>query len=134
MTSVPETTQGRTILVADDNPQILELLEAYLEPLSPRVVMASDGLAALEAVAAHVPDIILLDVMMPRKSGFEVCRELKSDDRYKSIPIILVTALNEAGDMEHARECGADAFLTKPVNKIELIKRVEKLLSGAVRE
>ncbi len=116
------------VLIADDNPQILELLEAYLEPLEVQVRLAADGEAALAAVEREVPDLILLDIMMPKRSGFEVCRLLKDDPRYRDIPIIMVTALNELGDMERARECGGDDFLSKPVNKIELLARVQNLL------
>ena len=116
------------VLIADDNPQILELLEAYLEPLDVRVRLAADGEAALTAVERDPPDLILLDIMMPKRSGFEVCRILKDDPRYRDIPIIMVTALNEAGDLERARECGGDDFLSKPVNKIELLARVQNLL------
>jgi two-component system alkaline phosphatase synthesis response regulator PhoP len=116
------------VLIADDNPQILELLEAYLEPLSVRVLTARDGQEALDAVENDQPDLILLDIMMPKRSGFEVCRMLKDDPRYRDIPIIMVTALNEVADMERARECGADHFLSKPVNKLELLDRVKHLL------
>ncbi len=116
------------VLIADDNPQILELLEAYLEPLGVAVRLASNGEAVLAAVEADEPDLILLDIMMPRRSGFEVCRTLKDDPRYRDIPIIMVTALHELGDLERARECGADDFLSKPVNKIELTTRVQNLL------
>jgi CheY-like chemotaxis protein len=116
------------VLIVDDNPQILELLEAYLEPLNLRVQLAPDGEAALAAVEREEPDLILLDIMMPRRSGFEVCRILKEDPRYRDIPIIMVTALNEPGDMERARESGGDDFLTKPVNKLELLARVQNLL------
>lgn len=118
----------RTVLIADDNPQILELLEAYLDPLGVRVVLAADGEATLAAVAAERPDLILLDVMMPKRSGFEVCRSLKATEQTRDIPIIMVTALNELGDVERARDCGADDFLSKPVNKIELVGRVKALL------
>lgn len=117
-----------TVLIADDNPQIVELLEAYLEPLDVAVCIATDGQKTLAAVEEQQPDLILLDVMMPKLSGFEVCRLLKQDPRYRDIPIVMVTALNEAGDMERARECGTDDFLSKPVNKIELLNRVENLL------
>jgi len=117
-----------TVLIADDNPQILELLEAYLEPLGVCVVTALDGQRTLDAVAADPPDLILLDIMMPKHSGFEVCRMLKRDDRFRHIPIIMVTALNELGDRERAEECGADAYLSKPVNKRELLDRVRELL------
>lgn len=118
----------KTILIADDHPQLLELLEAYLEPLQLRVVTARDGQAALSAVEQDRPDLILLDVMMPKRSGFEVCRLLKQDRRFRDIPIIIVTALNEMGDLERGRECGADDFLSKPVNKLELLDRVQSLL------
>jgi two-component system cell cycle response regulator len=116
------------ILIADDNPQILELLEAYLEPLGAQVVTTADGQATLATVERERPDIVLLDVMMPKRSGFEVCRSIKDDRRLRDIPVVLITALNEFGDMERARECGADDFLSKPVNKLELIERVRSLL------
>ncbi|MBU0637357.1 MAG: response regulator [Planctomycetes bacterium] len=116
------------VLIADDNPQILELLEAYLEPLPVKVSVAADGQATLTAVEREQPDLVLLDVMMPKRSGFEVCRLLKDDPRYRDIPIVMITALNEVGDMERGRECGADDFITKPVNKIQLLERVRNLL------
>ncbi len=128
MSSTPDTLPPSKVLIADDNPQILELLEAYLEPLHVRVAVAADGEGTLAAVEQDEPDLILLDIMMPRRSGFEVCRLLKDDPRYRDIPIVMVTALNEVGDMERARECGADDFLSKPVNKIELLARVQNLL------
>ncbi|MCA9244121.1 MAG: response regulator [Phycisphaerales bacterium] len=116
------------VLIADDNPQVLELLEAYLEPLGVEVRTAVDGDEALASVEASPPDLLLLDIMMPRKSGYEVCRQLKDDPRYRDLPVIMVTALNESGDMERARETGADDFLCKPVNKNELLDRVQSLL------
>jgi two-component system alkaline phosphatase synthesis response regulator PhoP len=82
----------------------------------------------LDAVESERPALILLDIMMPRRSGFEVCRILKEDPRYRDIPIIMVTALNEVADMERARESGADYFISKPVNKLELLDRVQALL------
>ena len=128
MSTMPDELPPSTVLIADDNPQILELLEAYLEPLSVRVTLAADGEATLDAVERDPPDLILLDIMMPKRSGFEVCRILKDDPRYRDIPIVVITALNEVGDWERARECGADDFLSKPVNKIELLARVQNLL------
>ncbi|MGE0479089.1 MAG: PleD family two-component system response regulator [Phycisphaerae bacterium] len=126
--TVPPAPRAK-ILVADDNPQILELIEAYLEPLGAAVVTTSDGQSALDAVEFERPDLILLDIMMPKRSGFEVCRMLKEDPRYREIPILMVTALNEVGDTERARECGADAFISKPVNKLDLLGRVQNLLA-----
>lgn len=127
MSTQPAIPQSR-VLIVDDNPQILELLEAYLEVLPVTVALAADGEAALAAVEQQAPDLILLDIMMPRRSGFEVCRILKSDPNFRDTPIVMITALNEVGDMERARECGADDFLSKPVNKIELLARVQNLL------
>ncbi|MEX2672111.1 MAG: response regulator [Phycisphaeraceae bacterium] len=117
-----------TILIVDDNQQNLELLQAYLEGLPCRIVTATDGLEALAAVEREEPDVILLDVMMPRMSGFEVCKKLKSDPATRAIPIIMVTALNELGDVERGVESGTDDFVSKPVKKLELVTRVKSLL------
>lgn len=116
------------ILIVDDNPQNVELLEAYLSGLRCRVTSASDGLEAISAVQQEPPDLILLDVMMPRLSGFEVCQRLKSDPATREIPVLMVTALNEVGDVERGAEAGTDDFLSKPFNKIELLTRVRTLL------
>src|SRR5438477_11535979 len=83
-----------TVLIVDDNPQNLELLAAFLESLPVRVITAGDGVEALEKVAEHNPDLILLDIMMPRMSGFQVCRRLKGDAKTRDIQILMVTALN----------------------------------------
>jgi two-component system, OmpR family, alkaline phosphatase synthesis response regulator PhoP len=117
-----------TVLIVDDNPQNIELLQAFLESLPVKIETAIDGVDALEKVAAHNPDLILLDVMMPRMSGFQVCKRLKSDAKTKDIQILMVTALNELGDIEQATECGTDDFVSKPVNKFELLTRVKSLL------
>ena len=117
------------ILVADDNPQNRELLEAYMEELpGVTLVSAADGQETLDRVAAEKPDLILLDIMMPRKSGFEVCKTLKSDPATRDIPIIMVTAMNETGDIERAVECGTNDYITKPVNRADLLTRVKSLL------
>ncbi|MCC7147421.1 MAG: response regulator [Phycisphaeraceae bacterium] len=118
------------ILVVDDNVQNVELLQAYLEALNCQTMSAFDGLEAIKIVESHqpTPDLILLDIMMPKMSGFEVCRKLKLNPKTRTIPIIMVTALNELGDIERAVESGTDDFLTKPVNKLELLTRVKSLL------
>ena len=117
-----------TVLIVDDNPQNVELLQAFLESLPVKIVTAGDGLEALKRVEEHNPDLILLDVMMPQLSGFQVCKRLKGDAKTKDIQILMVTALNELGDIERATECGTDDFVSKPVNKIELLTRVKSLL------
>ncbi len=117
-----------TVLIVDDNPQNVELLQAFLESLPVKIVTAGDGVEALRKVAEHNPDLILLDIMMPHMSGFQVCRKLKNDPRTKDIQILMVTALNELGDIEQASECGTDDFVSKPVNKFELLTRVKSLL------
>jgi CheY-like chemotaxis protein len=91
-------------------------------------VPAYDGPEALEVVATQRPDLILLDVMMPKMSGFEVCKRIKNDPKTSDIPVIMVTALNEYGDIERAIDCGTDDFLSKPVNKLELLTRVKTML------
>lgn len=117
------------VLVVDDNAQNLELLCAYMEDVENVVtIAAANGEEALAKVNEEHPDLILLDVMMPRMSGFEVCRHLKSDPQTRDIQIIMVTALNEVGDHERAVDSGTDEFLTKPVNRVELITRVRSLL------
>jgi len=117
------------ILIADDNEANVELLEAYLSGLGHDIVIAIDGQDTLDKVSSFQPDLILLDIMMPKLSGFEVCQKLKSDSRTSSIMILMVTALNELGDIERAVEAGTDDFLSKPVNKLELVKRVENMLT-----
>jgi len=117
-----------TVLIVDDNAQNVELLQAFLEALPVKLITAFDGVDALEKVQAHNPDLILLDIMMPRMSGFQVCRKLKSDPATKDIQILMVTALNELGDIEQASDCGTDDFVSKPVNKFELLTRVKSLL------
>ncbi len=117
-----------TVLVVDDNPQNVELIQAYLETLDCVTHVAVDGLDALAKVPQVSPDLILLDIMMPKLSGFEVCRRLKADPKTRDIPILMVTALNELGDIERGVESGTDDFLTKPINKLELLTRVKSLL------
>lgn len=117
------------VLVVDDNPQNLELLMAYMEEL-PNItaIPAANGMEAMEKLQEDKPDLILLDVMMPKMSGFEVCRRIKSDPATRDVQVVMVTALNEVGDHERAADCGTDEFLTKPVNRFELLTRVKSLL------
>src|SRR5687768_10090700 len=116
------------ILIADDNEPNRELLEAYLADVDCEVEHSVDGQDTLAKIKSFRPDLILLDVMMPKLSGFEVCQRLKEDAALRKIMVLMVTALNEAGDIERAVKAGTDDFLSKPVNRTELLKRVENML------
>ncbi len=116
------------ILIADDNQTNVELLETFLLSVDCEIEMAYDGEETLEKVKSFQPDLILLDIMMPKLNGFEVCKTLKSNPETSQIMILMVTALNELGDIERAVEAGCDDFLSKPINKVELLKRVKNML------
>ncbi len=116
------------ILIVDDNQANCELLEAHLLGLDCQLEYATDGQQALDKVKSFKPDLILLDVMMPKLSGFEVCKHIKGDPETRGIMVLMVTALNELGDIERAVEAGTNDFLSKPVNRVELLKRVENML------
>ncbi len=126
--AVREQEKTPVVLVVDDDRPSLELLQAYLEDTDCETVPAHDGPDALEIIAKEPPDLILLDVMMPKMSGFEVCKRIKNDPKTSDIPVIMVTALNEFGDIERAIDSGTDDFLSKPVNKLELLTRIKTML------
>lgn len=123
-----EQEKTSVILVVDDNQQNLELLQVYLEDINCRTIPAHNGPEALEIIRKDPPDLVLLDVMMPKMSGFEVCKRIKSDPKTTDIPIIMVTALNEFRDIERGIDSGTDDFISKPVNKLELLTRVKTML------
>ncbi|MBX3443699.1 MAG: response regulator [Planctomyces sp.] len=122
-----DTPVGR-ILIADDNQQNRELLEAYLADEGHEILMAVDGRQTLDVAHERQPDLVLLDIMMPKLSGYEVCQQLKADAHTRSIPVLMVTALRDMGDIEKAVAAGADDFLSKPVHRLELKTRVRSLL------
>ena len=123
-----------TVLLVDDHPQNLELLEIYMEDLPEvRVVTATNGLEAMAKVAEESPDLILLDIMMPKMSGFEVCKRIKSDPKTRDIIVVMVTALNETSDIERAAECGTDDYISKPIERKALVGLVRSLLAAKAR-
>ncbi len=117
-----------SVLIVDDERSGREAMESILVGLGETLVFASSGSEALEIAAAHPPDLILLDVMMPGMDGFEVCRRLRADPVLADMPVILATALNDRNSKLMGLEAGADDFLTKPVDRIELIARVQTIL------
>src|SRR6266849_1887561 len=125
--SAPQSYKG-IILVADDNEANRELLSALLSAEGYQVVCVADGQQALARVNSGSIDLALLDVVMPRPTGFEVCQAMKSKPETRLIPVILLTSLNSDADRLHGIMCGADDFLNKPANKHELLARVHSLL------
>jgi two-component system, OmpR family, alkaline phosphatase synthesis response regulator PhoP len=118
------------ILIVDDTRQNAELLEAHLDGQGFETHLASHGEEALALAESLKPDVILLDVMMPKMSGFEVCKRLRANPVTKDIGILMVTALDQPTDIERGVEVGADDFLTRPVNKTELLLRVRAMVSA----
>ncbi|MBI5848665.1 MAG: response regulator [Nitrospirae bacterium] len=116
------------ILVVDDQIQNIELLEAHLAPQGYEILKAEDGEAALMVVRENPVDLVLLDVMMPKIDGFEVCRRIKADERLRNIPVVLITALAAKEDRIKGIEAGAEDFISKPIDKGEVLARVRMLL------
>ena len=135
MTSDAKKPSGEhTVLIVEDNEQNLELLEIYMEAVpGVRVIKATNGLEAMAKVADDPPDLILLDIMMPKMSGFEVCKRIKGDPRTRDIVVVMVTALNETADIERAAECGTDDYISKPIDRKALVDLVSNLLSAKSR-
>ncbi len=113
-----------TILIADDNPDNLKIVAQILSICNYKIVIATNGEEAVELTRRTSPDLILLDVMMPKMDGFEACRIIKSDPGYKDIPVVFITALNDSGSLVKGFESGGVDYITKPFNKDELIRRV----------
>jgi DNA-binding response OmpR family regulator len=124
---------GQTILVVDDEANIVELARMYLEQDGFQVQSARDGAAALETVARQPPALIILDLMLPRVDGWEVCRRIRADRAARDLPIIMLTARDEDVDRIVGLELGADDYVTKPFNPRELVARVRAILRRTQR-
>ena len=122
------SSKKHKILIVEDKQENMDLLVYFLHPQGYEIISVYDGLSALKKVEEEHPDIILLDIMLPKMDGYEVCGRLKKDPETKFIPIIMLTALKELKDKVRALEVGADDFLTKPFENIELLARVKSLL------
>ncbi|MFN9745370.1 MAG: response regulator transcription factor [Betaproteobacteria bacterium] len=119
-----------TVLIADDEPNILVTLEFLMQREGHRVLLARDGDEALAQLRAHRPDLVLLDVMMPGKTGFEVCQALRADEALARTRVLLLTAKGRDTDVAQGLGVGADAYVTKPFSTRELAARVRELLAS----
>src|SRR6267143_4761208 len=117
------------ILVADDSPHIREILKLSLETDGFTVVLAEDGEQALARVAQEKPDLVIMDIMMPKVNGFQVCRRLKSNPATHDVPVIMLTAKSGDQDVFWGKDCGADDYMTKPFSTRELGKTIDRLLA-----
>jgi len=129
--STPDGASAQqTILVVDDQPHIVRLLQVNLERVGYRVITAADGIEGLEQVAAEHPDLIILDVVMPRKDGFAVLKELKDSAEFRHIPVIMLTVKAQSMDVLQGLRMGAEMYLPKPFHPKDLTMLAERLLSG----
>ncbi len=119
---------AKKILVVDDEVNILTIMEARLLASGYEVIMASDGQEGLAKARNEKPDIIILDIMLPKLDGYKVCRLLKADEQYKHIPIILLSARTQDSDLEIGKQQGADAYVTKPFTADVLLGKIQELL------
>lgn len=119
------------ILVVDDEEDLGRILKFALMAAGHEVLLACDGAEGLKQAREGSPDLILLDLMLPKIDGYKVCRMLKFDDRYKGIPIVILSARTQEADKELAKDCGADLFITKPYNLEEILKTIQTMLAAS---
>jgi DNA-binding response OmpR family regulator len=121
---------AKTILVVDDSPTALKITSEVLTEQGFNVLVASDGEEALEIAARLHPDLIVLDIILPKKNGFQVCRQLKTEDATADIKILMLSSKNQASDRFWGQKQGADAYITKPYDDVELLASIQALLKG----
>ena len=120
----------KKILIADDRSEVVELVKVTLEGKGYQSIDASDGREALEKIKREKPDLVLLDIVMPKMDGFEVLSKLRKDPKTKDIPIIMLTAKGQKLDQEKGKELGATGYIIKPFSPSALLKRIEEILAG----
>lgn len=118
------------ILLVDDEKELAEMVGLRLEAAGYKVILASDGQEALDKARQEKPDLVILDLMLPKVEGYKVCRILKFDEKYKKIPIILFTAKAQEEDIKLGKEVGAEAYITKPFDPEVLLGKIKELLKG----
>ena len=119
----------KKILIVDDEADLVGILEVQLQSMGYSTITAEDGEVGIEMVKLETPDIILLDVMMPKLDGYQVCKLLKNDQTYAHIPIIMLTARAQAQDIQKGKDAGANDYMTKPFDNKILMEKIQKLLS-----
>jgi two-component system, OmpR family, response regulator len=119
------------VLIAEDEPSILESLDFILRRAGWSIASVTDGDAVLAALRRDRPKVLVLDIMLPRRSGFDVLKQVRADDGLRSIPVLILTAKGQAKDRRTAEELGADGFITKPYANVEVIAEVRRLIGAA---
>ena len=119
------------ILLVDDEPDLVQLVSLRLQAAGYEVAAAYDGQEGLDQVKQYQPHLVILDLMLPKMDGYKVCRLLKFDERYKTIPVLIFTARAQVEDIKLAMDCGADAYLTKPFEASILLEKLKELLQKA---
>jgi len=121
---------ANTILIVDDEPNIVISIEYLMKRAGYEVAVAYDGQQAMDYLAENIPSLVILDVMMPNKNGFEVCEEVRADNRFVDMPILMLTAKGREAEMNKGLSLGADAYISKPFSTHELVERVKSLLQA----
>jgi DNA-binding response OmpR family regulator len=119
---------GKSILICDDDPVILRLLQVNLELEGYEAILAHHGEEAYSLASDRVPDLVILDIMMPRLDGYQTCEKLKADDKTKDIPVVFLSAKAQQSDIEKGRAYGVSEYLTKPFDPTELLEVVDRLV------
>lgn len=123
---------SKRILIADDEPNIVISLEFLMNREGFEVQVAVDGEAALQAIAAQLPDLVLLDIMLPKKDGFEVCQQIRANPQWQSVKVLMLTAKGRDTEVSKGIALGADAYMTKPFSTRDLVEKVRQLLGLSI--